>query len=299
MTTADDESSVEWLDVTGDGSAIIPVGAPVLDAPPTISCRQVVKVYRSVTGRVQAVRGVDLDLEAGSVTGIVGPSGSGKSSLLRMIGALDEPTAGLIEIAGADLFALPRRRRARRRGELITHVHQRPSDNLLGHLSARQQLERILADDDDPGRVDDVLEQLGLIHRRDHLPAEMSGGEQQRLALARSVVARHRLVIADEPTAQLDPASAESVLDTIGLLADAGTTVVVATHDVRVLPRMSQVVALRDGAVASITQGGSELVVIDRSGRLQLPPEIRRRFPERRAELVWDDETGELRVRRP
>jgi putative ABC transport system ATP-binding protein len=127
----------------------------------------------------------------------------------------------------------------------------------------------------------------------------MSGGEQQRLAFARAVVAGHRLVIADEPTAELDAASAETVLDTVDTLAASGVTVLLATHDPRVLRRIDQVVTLRDGAIASITRRGTELAIIDRSGRLQLPPEVRARFPDRTAVLEWDDDEDTLRVDPP
>ncbi|MDX1689472.1 MAG: ATP-binding cassette domain-containing protein [Acidimicrobiia bacterium] len=257
-----------------------------------VSCEHLVKVYDSPTGRVQAVRGVDLELPRGVKAAVVGPSGSGKSSLLRMVAGLDRPTAGLVTIAGTDLSALRPGRRARVRAELLTHVYQRPAANLLAHLTAYQQLDRIAR----PRRdrtvvVGDVLERLGLGHRVDHVPAALSGGEQQRLAFARAAVADHRLVIADEPTAQLDPDSAAAVLDTIDYLAERGTTVLIATHDHRVLGRLDEIVTLRDGAVASIVRGGTELAVIDRSGRLQLPPHVLEHFPERSARLDWDGES--------
>jgi putative ABC transport system ATP-binding protein len=265
-----------------------------------IACEQLVKVYDSPTGRVQAVRGVDFDVERGATTAIVGPSGSGKSSLLRMIAALDPPTAGSVTISGVDLNGLRAGRRARRRSHLLTHVYQRPADNLLHHLTASQQLLRIAQPKRHAGEVvTAALDDLGLGHRRHHTPPEMSGGEQQRLAFARSVVADHELVNADEPTAELDATSADAVLETIELLADRGVTVLVATHDPRVILRTSQVVMLRDGAIASVTAAGTELAVIDRSGRLQLPPNVRSRFPDRKAVLGWDEDSGRLTVDPP
>ncbi len=263
---------------------------------PTVVCRSLVKVYPAASGRVQAVRGVDLELEAGTMTAVVGPSGSGKSSLLRMVASLDQPTAGTVTIAGVDLHATRPGRRARLRGRLVTHVYQRPGDNLLGHLTAGQQLGRLTRR---RSLVVDALERLGIGHRAHHLPSEMSGGERQRLAFARALVLASPVVIADEPTATLDSASADSVLDAVELLAASGTTVIIATHDARILPRVDQIVTLRDGAVASITAGGTEMAVIDRSGRLQLPPGIRQRFPEGRAILGWDDGEGHMTVRAP
>lgn len=269
-----------------------------MPAEPVLRCDHLVKVYDAPTGRVQAVRGVDLEIHAGSITAIVGPSGSGKSSLLRMLAGLDRPTAGVATVAGIDLNSLRPGRRAKERARLLTHVYQRPTDNLLDHLTAAQQLWRI-ARPRSVTAVDAALAALDLGHRRDHVPAEMSGGERQRLAFARAAVAHHALVIADEPTAQLDGAAATATLDTMARLAADGITVLVATHDPRLLDRVDQVVTLRDGAVASVAAGGTELAVIDGSGRLQLPPEIRDRFPERRAAIRWDEDTGRMIVERP
>lgn len=264
---------------------------------PVVVCNSLLKVYDSPVGRVQAVRGVDLEIESGSLTAVVGPSGSGKSSLLRMLAALDQPTAGTAAITGIDLNATRPGERARLRRKLITHVYQRPADNLLGHLSARQQLARLQSRSAEMD-ADDALGALGLADRRDHLPDQMSGGEKQRLALARAIVSAHPVVIADEPTSTLDSANAVTVIDALAMLADHGVTVIVATHDGRVLPRMDQIVTLRDGAVASITAGGTEAAIIDHSGRLQLPPQLRERFPDGRVTMEWDDATNSLRVRR-
>lgn len=264
---------------------------------PILACEHLVKFYDTAAGRVQAVRGVDLELLPGVTAAVVGPSGSGKSSLLRMLGGLDRPTAGRVLLDGVDLWHLNGRRRADVRARLVTHVHQRPSDNLFGHLTATMQLERVSPN----GRAaaDDWLDLLGLTHRRDHTPDRLSGGERQRLAFARAAVAGHRLVIADEPTSQLDSGSAAALMDGIDVLAGHGITVLVATHDRRVLDRVEHVVALRDGAVATVTVGGTELAVIDRSGRLQLPPEIIERYPERRARLAFDGESDRVVIDRP
>ncbi len=269
-------------------------------AEPILHCEHLVKFYDTPSGRVQAVRGVDIELLAGVTAAVVGPSGSGKSSLLRMLAGLDRPTAGVVLLDGVDIWQLSEKARAARRAELLSHMYQRPSDNLFMHLTAEMQLRRV-APAGRAGReqISTWLELMGLSHREHSTPSTMSGGERQRLAFARAAVAGHRLVVADEPTSQLDTSSARSVMEAVDQLADHGVTVVFATHDRRVLDHVEHVITLRDGAVATVTSGGSELAVIDRSGRLQLPPEVLARFPDRRARLVWSDDGDEIGFRRP
>lgn len=267
---------------------------------PVIECVGLLRVFESATGRVQAVRGVDLTIDAGRSVAVVGPSGSGKSSLLRLIGGLDEPTAGDVSIKGVNLVRLTGRARRRMRARLLAHVHQRPMDNLLGHLTALEQVVRV-AERRGAGEGESVrmLETLGLADRADHLPDQLSGGEQQRLAFARGAVGRPAVIIADEPTAELDTVSTDRVLDAIERLSGQGITVLVATHDQRVLERVDEVVMLRDGSVASITDAGTELAVIDHAGRIQLPPDVRQHFPDRRARISWDPERRTLTVEEP
>ena len=261
-----------------------------------VRCENLVKFYETAASRVQAVRGVDIELERGAVVAIVGPSGSGKSSLLRMIAGLDRPTAGTILLDGVDLWKLSDRRRARLRSRTLTHVYQRPNDNLFAHLTAEMHLRRAT---DDAAAVERWLRTLGLYHRRDQLPRELSGGERQRLAFARAAAAGHAVVIADEPTSQLDSANAGEVMDAVDALSSHGVTVLIATHDRRVLDRVGAVIALRDGAVSTVTVDGEELSVVDRSGRLQLPLELQERFTERRVRLRWDESTGRATIEAP
>lgn len=268
--------------------------------PPVIECVSLLRVFESATGRVQAVRGVDLTIEAGRSVAVVGPSGSGKSSLLRMIGGLDEPTAGAVSIDGVDLVRLSSGARRKMRARLLAHVHQRPMDNLLGHLTALDQVVRV-AERRGVGLDESLamLDALGLADRADHLPDQLSGGEQQRLAFARGAVGAPAVIIADEPTAELDTVSTDRVLDAIVRLSGEGITVLVATHDQRVLERVDEVVTLRDGSIASVTHSGTELAVIDHAGRIQLPPEVREFFPDRRARLTWDEERRTFTVEEP
>jgi len=265
-----------------------------------VECTNLLRVFESATGRVQAVRGVDLSIEAGRTVAVVGPSGSGKSSLLRMIAGLDEPSAGDVYVDGVNLARLSSGARCRIRARLLAHVHQRPSDNLLAHLTAIDQVERVArrrdASRDDAQRM---LDRLGLADRADHFPHQLSGGEQQRLAFARGAVGDPALIIADEPTAELDTASTRLVLDAIERLAADGITVLLATHDPQVLDRVDEVVTLRDGSVASVTTGGAELAVIDQAGRIQLPPDVRALFTDHRARISWDPVRRRLTVEEP
>ncbi len=170
---------------------------------------------------------------------------------------------------------------------------------MFGHLTAEMQLARLVRPGEPFDVVDHWLEALGLERQRSLRPAQMSGGERQRLAFARAAVSGHRLVLADEPTAQLDSANTAAVLDAIDVLAERGLTTIVATHDRRVLDRVRNVVELRDGAVAAVSTAGRRLSVIDRSGRLQLPPDMLERFASGRARLRWSDESNSIEIAPP
>ncbi len=270
------------------------------DRRAVIECTGLLRVFESASGRVQAVRGVDLAIESGRTAAVVGPSGSGKTTLLRMIGGLDEPSAGEVFIDGVNLTRLSRGARRRMRARLIANVHQRPTDNLLPHLTALDQVMHV-ARRRGSGISEslEMLDELGLGGRAAHLPDQMSGGEQQRLAFARGAVGGPALIVADEPTAELDTASTDRVLDAIDRLSQHGITVLIATHDPRVLGRVNEVIMLRDGSIASVTDSGTELAVIDHAGRIQLPPHVRDHFPDRRARISWDAERRIFTVEEP
>ena len=271
-----------------------------MNADTVLRCERLVRFYDTPGGRVQAVRGVDVEVRSGVSTAIAGPSGSGKSTLLRMIAGLERPTAGHIEVDGVDIWQLSGRRRAQTRSQVLTHVFQRPDDNLYPHLTATMQLQRLVRDRRAAAHAtEEWLARLGLEHRAGHVPAEMSGGERQRLAFARAAVAGHRLVVADEPTSQLDNASSDQVLDAIDTLNESGITVVMATHDRRALERIDHIVTLHDGAVASVSSGGTEYALLDAGGRLQLPPQLLDRFPERRVRVVWSEDSDRIELERP
>jgi len=207
-------------------------------AGPAASCVDVVKTYRTATETVTALDGVSLAVPRERVTVVVGPSGSGKSSLLRLLACIDSPDSGEVRIAGQRVDRLGARgRRALRRRE-VAYLFQRPGENLLPYLDAVAQV-RLAAElrGAPVGSAEALalLDRLGLAHRADHSPAQLSGGEQQRLAVACGVVGGPALVVADEPTAELDTAAAERVLAAMEDLAASGVGFVLSSHDPRVM----------------------------------------------------------------
>ena len=206
-------------------------------------------VYRNASGDVRALAGVDVGLAAG-VTAIVGPSGSGKSSLLRVLGLIDRPSAGVVRIDDREVSALRAGQRRRVRRQRIGYLFQRPADNLIAHLSALENLRlsaRIRGDGDAEPVA--LLASLGLADRAGHPVERLSGGEQQRLAVAAAVIGAPAVVLADEPTAELDAVSAARLLEVVETMARGGTTFAVATHDPAVVAIASHVVHLRHGVV--------------------------------------------------
>jgi putative ABC transport system ATP-binding protein len=205
--------------------------------------------FPGLGGRVQALRGVSLTVASGHSLAVVGPSGSGKSTLLGLLAGLDRPDRGQVVVDGEDLATLPERRLARLRGQRIGVVFQ--SYRLVPTLDA---LENVALPLELAGRADahalarTWLERVGLAGRADHLPARLSGGEQQRVALARALAPAPALVLADEPTGNLDSATGSHCADLLfALCRDAGSALVVVTHDPALAARADAILRLRDG----------------------------------------------------
>ncbi len=236
--------------------------APVSDkpAPPTIpaanrpiiaSACDVTRRYRLGNEEVWALRGVSLDIYQGEYLSIMGPSGSGKSTFFNMIGALDIPTSGTIRFMGADLFTLPEPRQAWIRCHKIGYIFQ--TYNLVPVMTALQNvaLPRVLMGLDDReanAAATDALTRVGLGHRLHHLPHELSGGQQQRVAIARAIVNNPAMILADEPTGNLDTQTGEEVIKLLrSLQQEQGVTIVTATHDVKMLSISDRIAWIRDG----------------------------------------------------
>jgi putative ABC transport system ATP-binding protein len=215
-----------------------------------VSCRAVRKVYAGAEP-VVALDGLDLDVAGGEFLALVGDSGSGKSTLLHLLGAIDRPTSGSIEVGGVGLDSLTERDRVLYRRRHVGMVFQ--FFNLLPHLTVRENVElprRLDADQDAGARAGVLLERVGLAHRAAAHPYELSGGEMQRIAIARALVTGARLLLADEPTGNLDSRNTEHVL---GLLDEVrrerGVTLLLATHSREAAERADRVALLRDGRI--------------------------------------------------
>ena len=220
-----------------------------------VAAQGVKKVFRTGDIAVEALRGIDLEIGSGEFMAIVGPSGSGKTTLLNLIGALDVPTSGHIAVFGRELGPLSRSERAELRLRSLGFVFQ--AYNLVPVLTARENVEFVLElQGMDPkkrrARAEETLAELGLGELADRRPSQMSGGQQQRVAVARAVASRPGLVLADEPTANLDSDNAQALLQMMRRLRDEmGMTFVFSTHDPLVVSYASRVVTLRDGEVLS------------------------------------------------
>jgi putative ABC transport system ATP-binding protein len=218
---------------------------------PALQFHDVFKIYRSGPVETVALRGLELRVDRGELVAVLGPSGCGKSTMLALAGALDQPSAGEVRAAGRSLTRLDESELARYRARDVALVFQ--SDNLWPALSARENVAMALrlAGHEDPGAAaDEALEAFGLGERRKHRAASLSGGEQQRVAIAAAAARRAALVLADEPTGELDAANEQIVLDALGRLRDDdGRAVVIVTHSSAVAGAADRVVEMRDGAV--------------------------------------------------
>jgi ABC-type lipoprotein export system ATPase subunit len=252
-----------------------------------IVCDNLVKIYKVADLEVVALQGLDLLVDAGEMIALVGASGSGKSTLLNILGGLDTPSAGRAAVAGHDLVAMGRRERTRYRRRVIGFVWQQTAKNLLPYLSAVENVElpMILNGSGDRARAMELLRTVGLAERADHRPERLSCGEQQRVAVAVALANRPEVLLADEPTGELDTATSAEIFDLLRHVnAELGTTVVIVTHDPLVSEQVQRTVAIRDGRTSSETlrrsqlsdEGEHEMIaeefaVLDRAGRLQLP----------------------------
>ena len=216
-----------------------------------IELEEITKIYKMGQIEVGALRGVSLGIEEGEMLAIMGPSGSGKSTLMNVIGCLDAPTSGRYNLDGQEIGALSDNRLSEIRGKQIGFVFQ--TYNLLPRLTARANVELPLVYGRSFGRKRralDALERVGLADRANHKPSEMSGGQQQRVGIARALVKRPSIMLADEPTGNLDSQSSEEIMGVLkGLNRDEGLTVIVVTHELDVAYETDRIVSMLDGQI--------------------------------------------------
>ncbi|HEX8568767.1 MAG TPA: ABC transporter ATP-binding protein [Caulobacteraceae bacterium] len=221
------------------------------DRPLVLSLKGIHRSYKSGTASLHVLNGVDLDIRAGEIVGLIGPSGSGKSSLLHAAGLLEKPDQGKVVVAGADCTAMPDAQRTRVRLNAIGFVYQ--FHHLLPEFSAEDNVAlplRIAGQSVEAARdrARSLLSRLGLAERLHHQPAQLSGGEQQRVAIARGLANRPALVLADEPTGNLDPHTSHDVFENLReLTRSEGVAALVATHNLELASHMDRVFALKDG----------------------------------------------------
>ncbi len=280
---------------------------------PYIHCEDLFKIYKSEELEVVALRGLDLRVRSGEMMAIVGASGSGKSTLLNILAGLDQPSAGRVTVGSRDLLTATDDDLVDYRRSEVGFIWQQTGRNLVPYLNAVQNIEVPLILEgrrrkDARERALALLAAVGLAEKRDRQPTELSGGEQQRVAIGVALANNPPLLLADEPTGELDSATADEVFQVFRHLnEDTGVTIVVVTHDHEITSRVDRVVSMRDGRTstelvrhAQFSRGMGETVeefaVVDRSGRLQIPREhLEVLGIERRARVTGHDGYVEVR----
>lgn len=281
-----------------------------MNPEPLIYCHGLVKIYKVANLEVVALQGLDLNVEAGEFVALVGASGSGKSTLMNILGGLDTPSAGRAVVAGHVLGEMGGRELTDYRRRVIGFVWQQTTRNLLTYLTARENVELPMVLDgvgghDRHARATELLGMVGLGDRADRRPQELSGGEQQRVAICVALANRPSVLLADEPTGELDTLTAREVFEVMRLANEQlGVTIVVVTHDPLVNDQVQRTIAIRDGRTSTETfrrrsvagDGGHEIVaeeyaVLDRVGRLQLPrAAVEALGLERRVRVVLEED---------
>lgn len=274
-----------------------------------IVCEDLFKIYKQDELEVVALRGLDLKVRRGELMAIVGASGSGKSTMLNILAGLDTPSAGRASVGGRDLLTMTPSDLVTYRRKEVGFVWQQTSRNLLPYLTAVQNVELpMILDGVDPGaarsRSLELLNLVGLSHRTEARPDRLSGGEQQRVAIAVALANDPPLLLADEPTGELDSQTAAEIFNALrSVNQELGVTIVIVTHDPAIANQIDRIVAIRDGRISTESlrrvafEGRQsyvyhdEYAVVDRSGRLQIPKEyLDRMAVKERARLRFDDD---------
>jgi ABC-type lipoprotein export system ATPase subunit len=278
---------------------------------PFVVCEGLVRIYKALDLEVMALQGLELTVNRGELMAIIGSSGSGKSSLLNILGALDTPSAGKAMVGEWNLARLTAADRIRYQRDVVGFVWQNVSRNLVPYLTALENVElpMMLGGHADRAWAKELLEVVGLQSRMHHRPSEMSGGQQQRVAIAIGLANRPQLLLADEPTGSLDTRSARQVLDVFRAVRSTyGVTIITVTHDRQMAREVDRYVQIRDGKVTTETvrrigashgfveeeqQTHDEYVVLDSAGRLQIPADYLKKLKiTAYARIALQDDAG-------
>ncbi|MCR4728082.1 MAG: ABC transporter ATP-binding protein [Lachnospiraceae bacterium] len=262
-----------------------------------IKADNLVKIYKTKETEVLALQGLDLTVEEGELTAIIGNSGSGKSTFLNMIGGLDKPSAGSLFVAGKNLFTMSEKELVRYKRDTVGFVWQNNARNMLPFLSALENVMMPMSLSSTKAKREKalmLLETVGMSHKKGSRMNMLSGGEQQRVAIAIALANSPKLLLADEPTGSVDSRTANYIFDVFSELNKNGQTILIVTHDTALSKKVKRVVAIRDGKISServlkeafkerLKESGidwrnedsqDEFVVLDRAGRLQLPEDM-------------------------
>ena len=287
-----------------------------------IAAEGLVKIYKTKETEVLALSGLDLKVEKGEFTALIGNSGSGKSTFLNMIGGLDIPNAGKLFVGGKNLFRMTESERVKYKRETVGFVWQNNARNLFPYLTAIDNVcipMRFSGQKKKKQRAEELLEAVGMADHRNSKLQTLSGGEQQRIAIAIALANSPGLFLADEPTGSVDEKTADQIFEIFTKLNEAGQTILVVTHDLTLSRKVRRVVAIRDGRISServlkesfadrLKESGvdwrneetqEEYVVVDKVGRLQLPADVIERMGGEMGRLVVTYEDGQIKLKKP
>lgn len=288
-----------------------------------IECDNLVKIYKTPDIEVLALQGLDLTVDYGEMMAIIGNSGSGKSTFLNMLGGLDRPSAGKLMVDGKDLFKLTDRQLVEYKQKTVGFVWQNNARNLLPYLTAIQNVMMPMLFSDEKkkkDRAEMLLDMVALSHRKNARLSTMSGGEQQRVAIAIALANHPRLLLADEPTGSVDQKTSDYILDMLREInRESDVTIVIVTHDQLLAKKVNRVVAIRDGKISSerimkesylarlndisamtdVNEVQDEYVVMDKAGRLQLPSDMLKKLNLKGNRVRMEMHNGEIIIRKP
>lgn len=288
-----------------------------------IECDSLVKIYKTPDVEVLALQGLDLTVDYGEMTAIIGNSGSGKSTFLNMLGGLDRPSAGRLLVDGKDLFKLGERELVEYKLHTVGFVWQNNARNLLPYLTATQNVMMPMLFGGEHRRRQRALELLDMVnmsHRKNSRLSALSGGGQQRIAIAIALANHPRLLLADEPTGAVDQKTSSAILDMLRAInRESNLTIVIVTHDQLLAKKVSRVIAIRDGKIASerimkesyldrlsdisalteVEEVQDEYAVLDKAGRLQLPADMLKKLGVAGNRVRMELKDGEIIIRKP